>query len=726
MTRLNPAGFFQEARRRRVFHIAAIYIVGAFVALQVADLAFPGLSIPETAIRFIWIGAIVGFPFALFFGWRYDLIDGRILLTAAPDETSRPIGKADTVTLSAMSLVLLTIIAGLGVEIANTRVEGDTKTQSVEVLPNSIAVLPFANFDGAADKEFIADGITETLLHALAQLPDLQVTARTSSFHYKGQQKDIREIARQLGVSKILEGSVQFSGDRIRVVAQLIEASTGFHLWSQTYDDDMDNIFEVQDAIASNVAIAMHVTLTDDASLEDSANKPSLPAYLEYLKGLEQLHISSNASLPLAEKLFVDALELDPTFSEARRALVLCYYTMIDNGTIPREEGRARGAVIIKQLLEDNPDEDFANYMAKRFADPNDTDEPEQIVNLIEAIGRQPNDTVAYGLLSRLLGDAGRREEAIEWLHRALLIDPLDHLLHFNLGLQLSLSRDLQAANDAFQKVVDINPDWAGGRSALGWARWSLNDYAGMYEHNKEAFRLDPQDPELAITLASRLRVLGLVDESFKFLERAREIGADKGPVVDEYLIHTYGRDPAEALSLAESYLRREPSERGSGYGMSAGVFTNAAQKLGKSRYALEIFEEVSPGVTTEDFLPSTMNEFYVHFWATFLWAQDKTIEQVDSRLDHVVPAWDAVRPGWQRGHLYSIPVAVMRGDMEEAVRIASGVSDHQPFLLYLYRNMHPHVAVASETAAAERLAVVEGQVATGREAIEAYIKENE
>jgi hypothetical protein len=174
---------------------------------------------------------------------------------------------------------------------------------------------------------------------------------------------------------------------------------------------------------------------------------------------------------------------------------------------------------------------------------------------------------------------------------------------------------------------------------------------------------------------------------------------------VDEYLIHTYGRDPAEALSLAESYLRREPSERGSGYGMSAGVFTNAAQKLGKSRYALEIFEEVS---------------------ATFLWAQDKTIEQVDSRLDHVVPAWDAVRPGWQRGHLYSIPVAVMRGDMEEAVRIASGVSDHQPFLLYLYRNMHPHVAVASETAAAERLAVVEGQVATGREAIEAYIKENE
>ena len=305
MTGLNPTGFFQEARRRRVFRIAAMYIVGAFVALQVADLAFPGLSIPDTAIQYVWIGAILGFPFALFFGWRFDLADGRILRTAAVDgEPGSPIGRGDKLTLTMMTVALVAVSAGLAYEISQTRIEDPGRPRLAMAVPNSLAILPFANFGGAQENEYLADGITETLLHALAQASGLKVTARTSSFFYKGKDIDVRDIANELGVSKILEGSVQQSGDKIRIVAQLIEADTGFHLWSNTYDQDFGDIFAIQDSIASDVAIAILATMTAAPGLSDTqltgVSTTNLEAYQKYLLGLEQARIASNVALPAA------------------------------------------------------------------------------------------------------------------------------------------------------------------------------------------------------------------------------------------------------------------------------------------------------------------------------------------------------------------------------------------------------------------------------------------
>ena len=242
MARFSIADFLKEARRRRVFRVVGLYVVGAWAVLQVSDVGFASWDIPSTALRYIWIGAFVGFPIALIFGWRYDFVGGRIVRTAVSDtDADLSIGRTDFVILAALAVVFAAITLGLISEISETDVTGTTPQNAVSIDPNSVAVLPFLNIGGNPENEYFSDGITETLLHALSQLPDLKVSARTSVFYYKGKDLDIRKIAAQLGVSKILEGSVQHSGGRIRIVAQLIETDTGFHLWSNTYDRDLDD-----------------------------------------------------------------------------------------------------------------------------------------------------------------------------------------------------------------------------------------------------------------------------------------------------------------------------------------------------------------------------------------------------------------------------------------------------------------------------------------------------
>ena len=727
MARLGPAGLFEEARRRRVFHVAAVYIVGAFVALQVADLAFPGMSVPETAIQFVWIGAIIGFPFALFFGWRFDLIEGRILLTAAPGEAAQAIGKADKITLSAMSMLLLAMIVGLGLEIANTREDDATAIRTAEVPPNSVAVLPFANFGGASENEFIADGITDTLLHALAQLPGLQVTARTSTFFYKGQGMDIREIAAQLGVRNVLEGSVQFSGNRIRVVAQLIEAETGFHLWSNTYDEEMDDIFGVQDSIASNVAVAMHVTLADDDSgaKVSSVSTSNLEAYLKYLEGLEQSRRSSNISLPLAEKLYVEALAMDPEFTEVRRELVYTYYMMEGNATLPRAEARARAGPVLARLLKDDPGDGLAIAISAQAAGLDTIDVDELIARLIVAIGRRPGDAPVYVELHHALWFAGRREEAIDWLNRALKIDPLDHQLYWWLGFKSHILGDLERAIDAFEQATRINPEWPSAHTGLADALWTNGDYVGWYREYSEARRLDPLDPDIANDLSYGLIQLGLFDEADAALQRALEIGSNYGNVMGSLSARTLVKDPVAARSLTEDHLRKAPLARGGGHLLQAIVYVSASVVTGNQQDALAVLEDILPGVSSGDFVPATRDEFYVHFWTTLLWAEGRETGEIDARLERVAVGWDAMRPGWREISFYAIPIATIRGDLDAAASMTLEYLGDRVHRLERFRYWYPYTVVASEPAVAERLAVLEEELRIGREAVQAYIQQN-
>ncbi len=254
----------REARRRRVFRVTAIYIIVAWVALQAADLAFPGLGIEESAILYVWIGAILGLPIALFFGWRYDIIGGRIVRTAVSDvDAHLSIERADYVILVALLVVVAAIAFGLVGEISKTRIPETAQFAITDIDPKSIAVLPFLNMSDDPEQEYFSDGISEDILKLLAKIPDLPVTSRSSAFSFKGQNLDVQTMAAKLNVAHVLEGSVRKSGNQLRIVAQLIEVETDTHLWSETYDRELKNVFAIQDEIAAAVVDALKITLLD-------------------------------------------------------------------------------------------------------------------------------------------------------------------------------------------------------------------------------------------------------------------------------------------------------------------------------------------------------------------------------------------------------------------------------------------------------------------------------
>ena len=261
-----------EMRRRRIFRTAALYIVGTWLVMQVADVVFPAIDIPERSIRYVLVGALMGFPAALVFGWFYDVGVHGVRRTAPlgslESSTAQPLRRSDFLILTA----LVGVVAAIIYNAVGNVVEAPSQVQrSVrEELP-MLAVLPFVSTSLGGDSEFFATGVHDDLLTQLAHLQSIRVISRTSVLEYKDTVRNIREIGRALGADAILEGGVQRAGDRIRINAQLIDARTDEHLWAETYDRELSpaNIFDVQSDIARAITAAMRATLTveDDEQL---------------------------------------------------------------------------------------------------------------------------------------------------------------------------------------------------------------------------------------------------------------------------------------------------------------------------------------------------------------------------------------------------------------------------------------------------------------------------
>jgi TolB-like protein len=221
MARFSAKNLLKEARRRRVFRTIGLYIVGAWLVVQIALAVFPALSISETAIRYIWTAALLGFPLAVVFGWRYDIRGGRVERTASTrTDVSLSLGRGDFLLLGALGVIATAILASSLWEISTTKPEQGASFVPTDVDINSVAVLPFLNMSSDPEQEYFSDGITEEVLNLLVKIPELKVTSRTSVFSFKGQSIDIPTVAQKLGVAHILEGSVRRAGDRIRITAQ--------------------------------------------------------------------------------------------------------------------------------------------------------------------------------------------------------------------------------------------------------------------------------------------------------------------------------------------------------------------------------------------------------------------------------------------------------------------------------------------------------------------------
>ena len=421
---------FSELKRRNVFRVGIAYIVIAWLIVQVLDVMLPTFGAPDWVQKVLILIVALGLPISLLFAWAYEMTPQGVMKT-------EDVNRSDSITSSTGQrlnyVVIAVLIMALGFFIWERQQlvvdSGSSVSDTIQSVADknldkrSIAVLPFVNMSSDPEQEWFADGLTEELLNSLARTADLLVAARTSSFKFKDSQDDIPTIAAALGVAHVLEGSVRRSGDRLRVTAQLIRAADGFHLWSQTYDRDPDDVIAVQEDLAIAIANALE-TAMDPAALAQmvSMGTSSVPAYEAYLEGLSLITKWSQTgeeSLILeARNAFGIALELDPDFSKAYAA-VADFYSM-----------QLRVTALGSSLTSDDPTELQRKYEdAIRRAIATTNDEVQQsayeadlsLTNLkyVQALNRinevirnRPNDRDALELKSAILIPMGRREES--------------------------------------------------------------------------------------------------------------------------------------------------------------------------------------------------------------------------------------------------------------------------------------------------------------------------
>lgn len=324
------SGLFTELRRRNVFRVAAAYLVAAWLLIQLADILVPMLALPDWVPRLIFLLLLIGFVPTVIAAWAFELTPEGIRRERDVDRTqsiTRETGrKLDRIIIG----VLVAVIGVMAVErlflagrepAAPATAPAATAETAIAVA-KSIAVLPFADLSQSRDQEWFADGLAEEILNALARVPDLLVTSRTSSFAYKGTDKDLRTIARELGVEHVLEGSVRQAPDRLRVTAQLIRADDGFHLWSQNYDRSAEDVIDVQEDLALKIATALETTMDPDALADMvKVGTRSVEAYRAYIRGMSAYatagQLGPGYSNQDGYRYFEQARQLDPGFMAA-------------------------------------------------------------------------------------------------------------------------------------------------------------------------------------------------------------------------------------------------------------------------------------------------------------------------------------------------------------------------------------------------------------------------
>src|SRR6476469_2519688 len=353
---MSSGNFFVELKRRNVVRMAGLYLVAAWLLTQVAGTVLPMFGAPDWLPRTIVILLAIGFIPALIFSWAFELTTEGLKRDAeVPIEES--IAPQTARRLDRMIIaVLLLAVSYFALDkfvLAPRRQLAQQRNESVSTDAPSIAVLPFVNMTSDKEQDYFSDGLSEELLSLLSKIPNLKVAARTSSFSFKGKGVEIPEIARQLRVANVLEGSVRTSGDQLRITAQLIRAAEGYHLWSQTYDRKMDDIFKIQDEIAGEVVKELKVKLLGAAPKVRTTDPQ---AYALFLPARELGRQHTPEAFTKSDALFRQVLEIDPRYAPAWNGLARNFVNKAGAGLVPSQEGFARGREATEKALAIDPD----------------------------------------------------------------------------------------------------------------------------------------------------------------------------------------------------------------------------------------------------------------------------------------------------------------------------------------------------------------------------------
>ncbi len=445
--------FIDELKRRNVIRVAIAYAIAAWILIEVTATTFPVLKLPDWAVTLVTAFLLIGFPVALILAWAFEL-------TPAGIKLEKDVVRSESIThLTGRKLdfiiigVLAVALVYLGVDKFGLDRQPAQETESVADSPKSIAVLPFVNMSADQSNEYFSDGLSEELLNLLAKTPGLRVAARTSSFAFKGKNKDIKEIADTLNVEALLEGSVRRDGNQIRVTTQLINAADGYHLWSETYDRELTNIFALRDEIAQKIISALHVELGADTAPSRGRPTENMQAYSLYLQAMERMRLGGQG-FPDAVRLAGEAIELDPDFAEAYQIKAVASWS--DAGvSITMADGLARAKADAEKALALKPDLLWAETILLG-SDPPSYDRLAEMEAQERLIKAQPSNSKAKaGLIYNLLF-LGYLSEARLLAEELIRRDPLYPSAHGYLGTIMYAQGDFETARREWEITTEL------------------------------------------------------------------------------------------------------------------------------------------------------------------------------------------------------------------------------------------------------------------------------
>ncbi len=447
----------KELRRRRIFRTAALYIVGAWLVVQAADVLFPAWGIPDAAINFLLIAAIAGFPVAMLFGWLFDVSSDGIRRTKPADADERtatyPLRQSDYLILTVFITVAGLIIYNTVTSVVDAPRDVGVITPAVEKIENSIAVLPFANMSSDPENEYFADGISDEILIKLGEFRDLHVIGRTSSFAFKNSGFDIPKLSSLLGVRFLLQGTVRKDGNQLRISTQLVDDS-GVQLWSTAYDRELEGIFAIQKDIAESVAreIAPHLAAQ---RIEESPR--NVEAYQHYLIGREYAIKRVNNYWKLVPEQFERAIEIDPKFAEPYAELAI-FLTLTASGSTDFDDAIGRAQQAIDTALSLKPD--LARALAAQALlldmSTQPVDYPRVEGLLRKSLALDPTSMDTHNWLAGNLNQQGRIAEALAVSNRALGIDPLSPSLNVNAAGDEMEQGDFEKAERRLLRMLEL------------------------------------------------------------------------------------------------------------------------------------------------------------------------------------------------------------------------------------------------------------------------------
>jgi len=499
--------FFEELKRRNVFRVGIAYVITAWLLLQVIDLVLENVNAPDWVMQVFMLALAIGFPLAVIFAWAFEMTPEGIKKEKDVDrsksitpQTGRTLNRV-IFAVMALALAYLTydkFVASPGqdtnptVSATQTTAEEPPTEEPARESEKSIAVLPFVNMSSDPEQEYFADGISEEILNALAKVKELKVAGRTSSFAFKGKNEDLLAIGKVLRVNHILEGSVRKSGTRVRITAQLIKVDDGFHMWSETYDRELNDIFVVQDEISAAILTQLKAQLLGQQQLVTT--ETDTKAYELYLLAKQRIYDRTQASLEMAAKLLEQAVAIDSTYAPAYAQLGITTLLLSDRnyGTLPTPTSGENAKKYLETALQLDPENAEALAGMGLYFRDHSPEHQKAIDILRKALLINPNLVNANTWLANELDQTGKLREAMQIREETFRRDPLHRATFGNLLQKYVVMGQNEKALETIEGLRPYLPGNAMLLSDLGQLHMMSGELADALDYLRQAYEREP------------------------------------------------------------------------------------------------------------------------------------------------------------------------------------------------------------------------------------------